>query len=264
MMPWAEILLGIIQGITEFLPVSSSGHLVLFQQWLPVPGDALMFDLTVHMGTLIPVLWFYRDDLVQMIQGPFLGTGPWMQRPGVKLALWVVLASLPTAVIGLAFEDVFHALFARPETLVLSFAITGVLLHIAGLAKPGDRTEVHMTAWHALLIGLVQGLAITPGISRSGSTIAVAMLLGMDRVYAAKFSFLLSVPAIGGAFLLKAREAQLTAEQLPGLGAGFLAAVISGYAALVLLVRLVKSGGFSRFKWYVWLMAGVSAVVALT
>jgi undecaprenyl-diphosphatase len=167
-------------------------------------------------------------------------------------------------VLGLAFEDVFEALFAKPEALIVSFAITGVLLHVAGRASGGERTELDMTVWQALLIGLVQGMAITPGISRSGSTIAIALLLGMDRAYAARFSFLLSVPAIGGAFLLKAREAHVTAEQLPGLGVGFVAAMLSGYVALTLLVRLVKSGGFSHFKWYVWGMAGVSALVAFT
>lgn len=263
-MPWAEIVLGIIQGLTEFLPVSSSGHLVLFQQWIPVPGDALLFDLVVHLGTLVPVLWFYRRDLARMVVEPLTGEGPWLQRPGVRLGLWVVLASVPTAILGLAFEDVFESLFGRPEALVVSFTVTGIMLHVAGLSAGGDRTEREMTPWQALLIGLVQGLAITPGVSRSGSTIAVALLLGMDRAYAARFSFLLSIPAIGGAFLLKARHAEFAVEQLPGLGAGFLAAVLSGYAALTLLVRLVKSGGFSRFKWYVWFMAGVSAVVALT
>ncbi len=263
-MPWSEALLGVIQGLTEFLPVSSSGHLVLFQQWMPVPGDALLFDLVVHLGTLFPVLWFYRADLARMTLDPLRGEGPWLERSGVRLAAWVVLASLPTAAIGLGLEDVFVSLFARPEALIVSFAVTGFLLHVAGRTPSGARTELDMTAWQALLIGLVQGLAITPGISRSGSTIAIALLLGMDRAYAARFSFLLSVPAIGGAFLLKAREAQVTAEQLPGLGVGFVAAMVSGYAALVLLVRLVKSGGFSRFKWYVWFMAGVSAVVAFT
>ncbi len=262
-MPWTEMFLGLVQGITEFLPVSSSGHLVLFQQWLPVPGDALMFDLTVHLGTLLPVLWFYRQDLRRMGAETFSGDGPRLERPGVRLLLWVLLASVPTAVIGLTFEDLFEALFARPSALVVSFTVTGFLLHLAGRTRGGQQTEIDMTPQQALIIGLVQGLAITPGISRSGSTIAVALMLGMDRAHAARFSFLLSVPAIGGAFLLKAREAQITAEQLPGLGAGFLVALLSGYAALVLLVHLVKSGGFSRFKWYVWAVAALSAVLAL-
>ncbi len=263
-MPWAEAILGVIQGLTEFLPVSSSGHLVLFQQWLPVPGDHLLFDLVVHLGTLLPVLWFYRADIARMTVEPLRGEGPLWDRPGVRLASWVVLASVPTAILGLGFEDLFTALFARPEALIVSFTITGVLLHVAGRAQGGGRTELDMLWWHALLIGLVQGLAITPGISRSGSTIAVALLLGMDRAYAARFSFLLSVPAIGGAFLLKLTDAQITAEQLPGLGVGFVAAMLSGYAALVLLVKLVQSGGFSKFKWYVWAVAAFSAVLAFT
>jgi len=239
MMPWAEILLGVIQGLTEFLPVSSSGHLVLFQQWLPVAGDALVFDLTLHLGTLLPVLYVYRSDVAAMVADPFRGEGPLWDRSGVRLATWVVVASVPTAMIGLAFEDQFEALFSWPALLVVPFAITGSLLHLSGRARPGTATEMEMEAWQAVVIGVVQGLAITRGISGSGSTIAFALLLGMDRAYAARFSFLMSVPAIAGAFVLKASEAQVTAEQVPGLLAGGLAALVSGYVALLLLLRFV-------------------------
>lgn len=258
----AALLLGVLQGLTEFLPVSSSGHLVLFQQWLHVPGDEVLFDLVVHLGTLAPVIWVYRDDLLRMLAAPLRERGELTQRPGTRLMLLIILASVPTAAIGLAFEDVFERLFDTPATLAVTFAITGVLLFSTRFARKGDLSELDMAWWQALVIGVAQGLAITPGISRSGTTIAVALYLGMRREYAARFSFLMSIPAITGAFLLTARKADLSALNLPVLGMGALASLVSGYLALVLLIRLVKRGDFSYFSWYVWLMAIVAAVVA--
>lgn len=259
----AALLLGVIQGLTEFLPVSSSGHLVLFQRWLHVPGDGLLFDLVLHLGTLAPVLWVYRTDLARMIRGPFAERGPLSQRPGTRLALLVVLASVPTALIGLTLEDTFEALFDRPAMLTLTFAITGALLFATKYAQKGGIDETTMLWWQALAIGTAQGLAITPGISRSGTTIAIALFLGMNREYAARFSFLLAIPAIGGAFLLKAREANLESLDLPVLGVGALSAMVSGYLALVLLIRLVKSGDFSKFSWYCWGIAIFAGAAAL-
>ncbi|MCB9742220.1 MAG: undecaprenyl-diphosphate phosphatase [Alphaproteobacteria bacterium] len=249
------ILLGILQGLTEFLPVSSSGHLVFYQNLLHVPGDALLFDLVLHLGTLAPVLFVYRDDLARMVTAPLRETGPIAERPGTRLAALIVLASVPTALIGLGLEDWFAQLFEAPANLAITFTITGFLLMATRFTRLGDTDELGMTWWQALIIGVAQGLAIAPGISRSGTTIAIALFLGMKREYAARFSFLMSVPAIGGAFLLKARDADLAQLDLALLGAGALAALVSGYLALVLLIKLVKQGDFSKFSWYVWAMA---------
>lgn len=258
----AAVLLGIIQGLTEFLPVSSSGHLVLFQSFLPVTGDHIAFDLALHIGTLLPVFVFYRRDLLGVARDAVSGSEPPWQRKGVRLGAWVVLGSVPTAIIGLAFEDVFEQLFASPAPVAVAFAITGCVLFATRWARRGSTTELEMQWWQALLIGLAQGIAITPGISRSGSTIAAALFLGMDREYAARFSFLLSIPAIGGAFLLKARDLDLAGPALGPIVVGFVAAALSGYLALVLLVRLVRTGDFSRFSYYLWAIAIVAGVVA--
>ncbi len=247
---FGAMLLGAVQGLTEFLPVSSSGHLVLFQQFLPVPGDPVAFDLVLHLGTLMPVFWVYRASLLEIIRDFVGGEGGWLERKGVRLGAWVVVGSVPTAAIGLAFEDLFTHLFANTLSVGIAFFVTAALLYGTRFAPGGDTDESSMKWWHAVLIGVVQGLAITPGISRSGSTIALALFLGMNREYAARFSFLLSIPAILGAFLLKASDLTVTGAALPPLVGGFIAAAAVGYVALVVLIRLVKSGDFSRFAWY--------------
>ena len=260
---WIAIFLGVVQGLTEFLPVSSSGHLVLFQQLLSLPGDQLFFDLALHMGTLLPVLWVYRADLLRMLRAPVAESGPIAERPGTRLLGLIVLGSIPTAIIGLLFEDLFERIFASPAALTVTFTLTGALLFLSGRVRQGDAAELEMKPWQALLIGLAQGLAITPGISRSGTTIAVALFLGMRREYAARFSFLLSIPAIGGAFLLKLKDVRPGDIAVDATLVGALAALVSGYLALRLLIRLVKSGDFSRFAWYVWAVAAFSLALTL-
>ena len=117
--------LGLLQGLTEFLPVSSSGHLVLFQQFVHVAGDDVLFDLVLHVGTLLPVLWFYRKDVASLAADPIVGKGPWLQREGVKLGLLLLLATVPTGLIGLGFRDLFESWFSFPAVLTVTFAITG-------------------------------------------------------------------------------------------------------------------------------------------
>lgn len=258
------VLLGIIQGLTEFLPVSSSGHLLLFQQVLHLRGDELLFDLVVHVATLLPVLWVYRGDLATMVTSPWREEGPWLERPGVRLAALVVLATLPTAVIGLLLKDTFEALFGRPQVLVVTFSVTGVLLFLSARVRQGSTEVAEMRWWQALVLGLAQGLAITPGISRSGTTIAVGLFLGLSREHAARMSFLMAIPAISGAFVLQARQAEATDVIVSELLLGGLAALVSGYLALVVLLRLVRRGGFARFSWYLWALAAVCAALVAT
>lgn len=255
----AAAILGVVQGLTEFLPVSSSGHLVLFQSRLPVLGDPVAFDLVLHLGTLLPVLWVYRGDLAAMARDAARGEGPPLQRPGLRLLALMVLGSVPTAAIGLGLEDVFEELFSTPVAVGVALLVTGALLFATRYAPVGTRGVQQMTWKHALAIGTIQGMAITPGISRSGSTIALAMFLGIQRETAARYSFLLSVPAIGGAFLLKLRDLDLSGAAGLPLLVGFVCAAVSGYLALRVLLRLVKSGDFSRFCWYVWPL-GLAAI----
>lgn len=255
--------LGLLQGLTEFLPVSSSGHLVLFQQFVHVAGDDVLFDLVLHVGTLLPVLWFYRADVARLVVDPFVGAGPWLQREGVKLGLLLLLATLPTGLIGLGARDLFEAWFSTPAVLVITFAITGSLLYASRFFQGGGVGLAEMTWRHALILGVAQGMAITPGISRSGTTIVVAMMLGLSPIFAARFSFLMSVPAILGAVLVKLNDVDLASLDIPGLALGGVTALASGYAALVLLVLVVKRRRLASFAWYCWFAAAAAGAIAL-
>jgi len=257
-------LLGVVQGLTEFLPVSSSGHLVLAQEALKVEHQDITFELAVHLGTLLPIVIVYFSDLWQMTKAPFAERGPLSERPATRLLLLLIIGCIPTAAIGLGFQDFFESLFDSAGPLVISFAITGCLLYATRFAPKGNKEALGLSWQSALLIGIAQGMAITPGISRSGTTIAVALFLGTSRDFAARFSFLLSIPAILGAVLLQAKDLDGSANLDWGaLGIGALAAAITGYVALRLLIKLVRSGDFSKFAWYCWAMAGVSAWVWL-
>jgi undecaprenyl-diphosphatase len=259
----AAAILGVVQGVTEFLPVSSSGHLVLFQSHLPVMGDHVAFDLGLHLGTLLPVLAIYRKDIAGILNDAFRGEGSWLSRPGIRLMLMVVVGSIPTAAIGLAFEDVFEAMFSDTLSVGVAFAVTGTLLWFTRRARTGSTTETTMSIGQALAIGTIQGLAITPGISRSGSTIALALFLGLDREAAARYSFLLSIPAIVGAFILKAPDLETAGAAWQPLVIGFITAAVTGYFALHLLLRFVRSGNLDRFAWYLWPLAAVAIGLTL-
>jgi len=248
-------ILGVVQGLTEFLPVSSSGHLVLFQHWLPVSGDPLAFDLALHLGTLIPVIWVYRADLMTVVNDATRGEGVYWERPGVRLLLLLVAATIPTAVIGLGLEDVFEQLFHHAKAVGIAFAVTGTVLWFTRSFAKGT-VLAHELSWgKSIAIGLAQGIAITPGISRSGSTIAAGLFLGMDREAAARFSFLLSIPAIGGAFVLKVGDLSMDAVSVGPILIGMFSSAVSGYFALRILIRLVRGGDFSKFAFYLWPLA---------
>jgi len=249
-------VLGALQGLTEFLPVSSSGHLVLGQRFIPISIDAVAFDLVLHVGTLLPVLWFYRETWLQMLRDLLPGVDvPLSERGALQELLWVFIASLPTAILGLSLRDAVHGAFEGTALLAVTFFVTGVLLWAS---QRWDRSAMAtIPSWKmALLIGTVQGVAILPGISRSGSTIAVLLMLGVARERAARLSFLMSVPAILGACLLELRDPSIWigADPTPMIVGG-LTSMLVGYAALVLLVRLVVRGHFAVFRWYVWAMA---------
>lgn len=260
------IALGVVQGLTEFLPVSSSGHLVLAQAAFGDDFDfadqAVAFDLVLHVGTLLPVLWFYRRELGNMIAASCsdlsslgrLGVPGWLRADQDRYtAFLVVVGSVPTALIGLLFKDVFERLFHSVAAVCMALLVTGALLWSTRRSGGGDRSTSELSVRTALAIGTIQGLAITPGISRSGSTIALGLLLGLDRETAARFSFLLSIPAICGAVLLVLKDGlSFTGAAPQALAAGFTSAMMVGYLALVMLVALVRRGGLHRFSYYLW------------
>lgn len=264
------ILLGTIQGLTEFLPVSSSGHLVLAQQALGeafnFANEALVFDLVLHVGTLLPVLWFYRADFANILSALLGGRRdetPEQVREHRNLALYVVAATIPTGLMGVLFKDLFEQLFHSVTAVCIALMFTGGLLYSTRLSENDSAGQRPLTLRSALIIGVAQGFAITPGISRSGTTIAVALLLGIGRAEAARFSFLLSVPAICGAVVLQLKDGLPTDHaSMSTLLAGFTSAMAVGYMALVMLVALVRRGGLYRFAYYVW-PAAITAYVLL-
>jgi undecaprenyl-diphosphatase len=241
--------LGLVQGITEFLPISSSGHLVLGQRLLGLKEPELLFDVSVHVGTLAAVLFFFRDDLWSMLRG--LWAHDQAARQGRRLLWLVVWGSLPTAALGLLFKDLFESLFASTTAVGTALIFTGLLLTLTRFSPAQGRGPAE-TGWgRALLIGLAQGLAIVPGLSRSGTTISAGLLLGLDRRLAAHYSFVLSVPAILGALFLQlyGLEPQTQVVLAPLLIGGAVAAA-SGYLALKLLLKVVRRGKLHWFAPY--------------
>ena len=260
MIDWMEALvLGIVQGATEYLPISSSGHLVIAQHLFGLEEPALFFDIVLHLGTLVAVVWYYRKDIVELIRETlsglrYLGSGhSWKETaaafPGLRFVLLMVIGTLPTAVIGITFEDTFEQLFGSVQVVGFMLMVTGVVLLLTRLSRGVGRDAAAMTWVDALIIGIVQGIAITPGISRSGITISAALLLGIERETAARYSFLLSIPSILGALLLRLNGAE-DGVGTAALVLGFVAAALTGYFCLALLVRVVKRGRLSWFAPY--------------
>ena len=274
--PLEAIILGIIQGLTEFLPISSSGHLVLFQQLFGLKEAELFFDVCVHLGTLAAVIVvFYRE--IQNIIAALLrlvssaGEKETILRqidsdPELKMALLIIIGSIPTAVLGLMFKSIADQLFSSSFFTGLALMVTGLLLWLTRRAKLDNKGAgiESFSRTKAFIIGIVQGLAIIPGISRSGSTISIGLLLGIDREVAARYSFLLSIPAIVGAAALSLKDGLSQTDpaiRLSLLGAAV--AALIGYAALKVLLRMVKKGRLYVFAPYCWLVGIIAILLSL-
>jgi undecaprenyl-diphosphatase len=248
------IILGIIQGATEFIPVSSSGHLVLVPWLLGWASPGLVFDTVVHWGTLVAVLVYFWRDWWALIVAWVRGLLRWdWSAPEARLAWLLVLGSIPAAVIGFLFEDFFESLFASPVWVSIFLFVTAALLALG--EKLGSRTrDLKDLRWtDALVIGLAQSAAIAPGISRSGATISFGLFRGVKRAPAARFSFLLATPIILGAGLFKLLDlfsAPDPLAQAPSLVVGFLAAAIVGYLCIAFLLRYLQRGTLYPFAIY--------------
>ncbi len=255
-------LLGLIQGLGEFLPISSSGHLVIFQAFFGLEEPEVAFDLVLHLGTLTAVFIFYRQTLAALISelrylpGALLRPARMLElyrsRPDFRFGILILAGTAPTAIVGLCLNDFFTAHFFSVESVAAALLITGLLLRLAGRRGQKGRAESEMTLKDAIIIGLVQGAAIIPGFSRSGFTICAAIFLGFSRVSAARYSFLLSIPAIVGGAVLEIGPNMSTLFTAKDFAAGFLAAAVCGYLALSLLLRLLKSDNFMIFSWWCW------------
>jgi len=262
------LILGVVQGFTEFLPVSSSGHLVLVPEFFNITAPTLAFDVLVHVATLVAVLGYFIRD-VRSIVVSIVAPGRMSQlevKYWRRLLVWLIIGSIPAGLAGLLLDDFFEGLFASTLSVGVFLVITSLLLWGADLAlgRVNRRpAQLHkMRAADALVVGCFQALAIAPGISRSGSTIAAGIFLGFDRSTAARFSFLLSIPAILGAFLFKLKDISGALAGTGGLAytVGALAAAISGFVAVYFLMRYLKEHRLRLFAIYTVLL-GVFVIV---
>lgn len=257
MSPFEAALLGLVQGLTEFLPVSSSGHLVLGQALLGIQVPGVAFEVAVHVATVVAVLAAYRSRIARLAAGLLSG-----DRDSLVYVGLLVVASVPAAVVGLTARPVFEGTFERPVLAAGLLLLSGVFAWLIdaaarGQAAGGSRRD-RPSLLGALLVGLAQAFAILPGISRSGSTVAAGAGTGVDVIRMAEFSFLLSVPAIAGAALLQATggEAVWGAVGSASLAVGFAAATIAGVLAIRLFVRMLRTRHFRWFAYYCWLVGG--------
>ena len=264
------IVLGVLQGITEFLPVSSSGHLVLTQHFLGIKESQVFFDVMLHFGTLGAVIIVYyqligslmRTGFATLFQADFY-RHPRLtisNSPDLRLIWFLLLGSIPTGLIALLFKDSIEAIFGKPMVVAGMLIITGLILQLSRLGQRRRQTETPLRAWHTPLVGIVQGLAIIPGISRSGSTISISLLLGLSPQVAAQYSFLLSIPAILGAVVLKFKDVGEITIAPAVIVAGTLTSFIVGYIALRFLLAMLNRGKFSIFSYYCFALGIVAAM----
>lgn len=251
MSAWQAAVLGILQGLTEFFPVSSSGHLVLAESLLGVRPPGVAFETAVHVATLAAVLWVYRGRVVELATGVVRGDGASLRYLGL-----LALASVPAGIVGLAGRSFFEASFERPLLAASLLVVSGLLVWSLRRTAPAAEQE-SPGALQSLWVGVAQAAAILPGISRSGTTVAAGVWSGVRPVRMAEFSFLMSVPAIGGAALLEA-DALGSAAASAGvaLAVAFVAALLTGIAAIRLFVRALEHRVFHRFGYYCWAVGG--------
>jgi undecaprenyl-diphosphatase len=246
-----SVILGAVQGLTEFLPVSSSGHLVLFQKIFNIGEEALAFDIAMHVATLAAVAAVFWKEIWHMVRHPFS-----------KITLLVIIATIPTAIVGFAFRGFFEYAFSSAAFLGPCFILTGVILFMADRS----RERIHygkdldsMSYMDAIFVGLAQSVAIIPAISRSGSTISAGLFRGLKKEFAIKFSFLMSVPAIIGPALFDAKN--MTAQMLNDVGIfplilGMLAAGIAGYFSIRFMLDFFSRASLKVFSYYVFALGG--------
>jgi len=249
-------ILGMIQGLTEFLPISSTGHLYLGRHLFGLDEAGLFLDTMLHLGTLLAVFVIYKEELLYIIRKPFS-----------KLTFLLVVGTVPAVVIGLLFKDYFDEISKTGVTIGWEFLITGVFLWLADSVKNGYKRMENISYVDALVIGTFQAAAIFPALSRSGLTIAAALFRKLDRETAAYFSFLLSTPAIVGAILLQSLDLlEGTAENIPAssLVIGTVSSALFGYFAVKWMIDYLKKHSLKVFAMYVWILGiGIIALQAV-
>jgi undecaprenyl-diphosphatase len=273
--PAQAVILGIVQGLTEFFPVSSSGHLVIFQHLFGLREPALLFDICVHVGTLIAVLLYFQAEIGKLLgavgryalrlPGKGIRQAAPPDDPHLKMAALILAGSVPTAVLGYGFHQIAGRLFSSLFVVSLALFFTSALLLATRFFRSEGTGILGCTLRGAALVGLFQGLAVIPGVSRSGATIAACLMLGLDRDTAARFSFLLAIPAILGALLLSLASGPAGWGAFSAASALLGTAVSAGvgYAALAGLIRIVRNGRLFYFAPYCFLLGSLLLAAAL-
>ena len=269
------IFLGLVQGLAEFLPISSSGHLSVFQNLLGITTgeSSMMFDVLLHLGTLVSVCVFYWQDLtnivkecIDMVRGVGQPVPGGQKRySGVRLLVMMFFATLPLLLV-LPLQDHVERLYDSTVFIGIAFLLTGAMLYLADRMPRGGKTEKNMRIRDALVIGLCQGVATMPGLSRSGTTITAGLSVGLNRQFAVKFSFLISIPAILGANLLqlvKAIKEGVDIAMMPTYLLGLLVAMVVGYFALSLVQYISRKGKFGWFAYYCWFAGVVTLILTI-
>ena len=255
-MEWLTVIvLSIVQGITEWLPISSSGHLAIIQNIfaLNVP---VFFDLLLHLGSILAVVFIFREDIIKMIAAVL--KFDFKSEEG-KLALFIIAASIPTAIIGFAFKGLFESFFTNLFAVGIGLLVTGTFLFIC--ERFSRAKELNLK--DSLIIGIAQGIAIIPGISRSGSTIGTGLLLGIEKEKAARFSFMLAIPAIIGATIFDFSAAEISAVGMHFAVAGIILSALVSFFAIKWLLDIIKQQKFHWFAIYCWLIGLAVIVYAL-
>ncbi len=271
-------LLGLVQGVAEFLPISSSGHLSILQNLFKLDyaeSEHLLFDVLLHVGTLAAVFIFYWKDIkamvrdtVSFIAGNTQDSGEEGRlKPSVRLVFLIIVATLPLVVV-LPFTDAVERLSANTPFIAFALIITGVLIYVSGKLSEGRRTEKTASILDAVAVGAAQAVAVIPGLSRSGTTITVGLARGFRRDFAVRFAFLLSIPAVLGSTLVTLLKAVLNGgivwANVPAYLVGMAVAGVVGYGALVFLKRIVsKPDGFSKFAYYCWGVGVLSLILSI-
>lgn len=247
------VVLGIVQGLTEFLPISSSGHLVIGAELLDFRQQGVVFEVCLHMGTLLSVLLVFRREIWAMVKAPLQylrGERTVQVLQNLRWDFYVIISVLPAVVIGLFFKDSIESVFASLPLVFIMLFITGIMMIASGFLPARD---VLLQGRHAFIIGCAQALAIFPGLSRAGSTIFAGMALGIDRQAVARFSFIMSIPAICGAMVLQIGELfsnPPSADALGNIVVGTATAAVTGYFAIVLLLDIVRRNRLQWFGYY--------------
>lgn len=266
------IIIGLVQGLTEFLPVSSSAHLIFTQQALGLSDVGLAFDVLLHVGTLVAVVAYFFSDIISMIKGFFLSLidlkdGKFMEEvrrdPYKKLAWLTIIATIPVGIVGVLFNDLVESLFTGVTVPAFFLLITGCLLYVSQRMNSGGIDLSNITLKEALIMGCGQALAVLPGLSRSGTTIAAGLFSGLDKEFAAKFSFILSIPAILGAGVFQLKDLSGGNVEIEACIAGFVVAVISGYLAISVLLKLIRERSLDIFAYYCWIVGAIILVGSL-